>query len=157
MNINYPAKITYNKTDKRYFVQFIDLDEAITEGESLEEALFNAAEVLTLTLEARLDEKQDIPKPSKAKTKNTYRIAPSARMQSALLIRFSKGKHTISDIARAMKTSWPAAARLENPHHWPSLKQLERAASAVGKRLVLSFESANDQYPQQQEKNQKQK
>lgn len=140
MNIHYPAKIIYDKTDKRYFVQFINFEEAFTEGESLEEAFFNASDVLTLILEGRLDEKQVIPSPSKVKTKNTYMIAPSARVQSALLIRFSKGEHTISEIARAMETSWPAIARLENPHHWPSLKQLERAAFAMGKRLVLSFE-----------------
>jgi antitoxin HicB len=42
-----------------------------------------------------------------------------------------------------METSWPAAARLEDPHHWPSLKQLERAAHAVGQKLVLSLEPAN--------------
>jgi hypothetical protein len=30
--------------------------------------------------------------------------------------------------------------RLEDPKHWPSLRQLENAASALGKRLVLSFE-----------------
>jgi len=29
---------------------------------------------------------------------------------------------------------------LEDPHHWPSLKQLEKAAQVLGKRLVLSFE-----------------
>jgi antitoxin HicB len=39
-----------------------------------------------------------------------------------------------------MQTSWPAAQRLEDPRHSPSLKQLERAAAALGKRLVLSFE-----------------
>ena len=33
-----------------------------------------------------------------------------------------------------------AAQRLEDPHHWPSLKQLDRAAKVLGKRLVLSLE-----------------
>ena len=60
MKISYPAKITFSKNDKRYFVEFYDLAEAITEGETLEEAVFNASEVLTLTLESRIGEKQDI-------------------------------------------------------------------------------------------------
>lgn len=49
------------------------------------------------------------------------------------------------EIARTLNTSWPAVARLEDPHHWPNLKQLERAAAAVGQRLVISLEpiSAN--------------
>lgn len=53
MNVSYPVIFEYNKTDKRYTVSFPDLAEAITEGESLEEAIFNASEVLTLTLEGR--------------------------------------------------------------------------------------------------------
>ena len=138
MNILYPAQINYDAKEKRYFVQFIDLEEAITEGDTFEEALFNASEVLTLTLEGRMDEEIQIPGPSEIKT--GYLIAPSARIQAALLIRFAKGEHTIAELARALETSWPAAARLENPHHWPSLKQLEKAAATMGQRLILSLE-----------------
>jgi antitoxin HicB len=29
---------------------------------------------------------------------------------------------------------------LEDAKHWPSLKQLDKAAAALGKRLVLSME-----------------
>lgn len=138
MNILYPAKISYNKQDQRYLVQFFDLREAITEGENLEEAIFNAHEVLTLTLEGRMDEDLEIPLPSKRK--RAFYIAPSARVQAALLIRFSKKGHTTAEIARTLETSWPAIARLEDPHHWPSLRQLERVAAAIGHQLVISLE-----------------
>jgi len=43
-------------------------------------------------------------------------------------------------MARLLNTSWPAAQRLERPKTNPTLKQLERAAAAMGRRLVLSFE-----------------
>ncbi len=46
----------------------------------------------------------------------------------------------MSELAPALETSWPSAQRLEDPKHWPTLRQLEKAASALGKRLVLSFE-----------------
>ncbi len=143
MNIIYPAKIIYDKLDKRYLVTFPDLEEAITEGESLEEALYNASEVLTLTLEGRLDENQHIPLPSKH-TKKTYSIAPSARVQAALLIKLSRGKHSIAELARTLDSSWPAISRLENPHHWPTLRQLEKIASALGTRLILNLEPINN-------------
>ncbi len=61
MNVLYPAILEYTKSEKRYTVYFPDLPEAITEGETVEEASFNASEVLTLTLEGRIDE--DIPTP----------------------------------------------------------------------------------------------
>jgi len=142
MNILYPARIKYDRSDKRYTIQFLDLKEAISEAESLEEALFNASEVLTLTLEGRLDEHMELPKPSKRKSKYIHQIAPSARVQAALLFRFAKGKHTKAEIARALGTSWPSIARLEDPHHWPSLRQLERVAAVLGQKLIISLESA---------------
>jgi len=49
-------------------------------------------------------------------------------------------RKSLADLARALGTSWPAAARLEDPRHWPTLRQLDRAAAALGKRLVLTLE-----------------
>lgn len=141
MNGIYPAVITFDKEDDRYFVQFPDFPEATTEGENLEEAFFNAAEVLTLTIEARIGEGLEIPHPSIYK-KDHKLISPSVRAQAALLIRWAKieGKHTTSEIARTLNTSWPAVARFENPAHWPSLRQLEKVAHALGQQLVISME-----------------
>lgn len=62
------------------------------------------------------------------------------KTQAALLFIMARADTKLSNLARALETSWPAAKRLEDPHHWPSLRQLERAAAALGKRLVLCFE-----------------
>ena len=138
MNLIYPAKIT--KDDNRFLVKFIDLPEAITEGETMEEALFNASEVLTLTLVGRSEENIDIPMPSKVKEGgDIHLVAPCARVQSALLLRRARQNISLSDLARTLNSSWPSAARLEDPSHWPSLRQLERAAAALGKRVVISL------------------
>lgn len=139
MNVLYPAIFEYDKSEKTYTVYFPDLPEAITEGKTLEEAFFNASEVLTLTLEGRVDECMEIPMPSPGKA-GIRMIAPNARTQAALLIRWAKGEHTTAEMARVMHTSWPAVARLENPKHWPNLRQLDRAATAVGQKLVISLE-----------------
>jgi antitoxin HicB len=137
MDIRYPATLT-EETDGGFLVQFVDFEEAFTEGDTLEEALFNAAEVLTLTLDGRMDECLPIPMPSVVA--DAHLIAPSAKVQAALLVRRARADRPFADLARALDTSWPAAKRLEDPHHSPSLRQLERAAAALGKRLVLSFE-----------------
>jgi antitoxin HicB len=141
MNVLYPAQIIFDKDDNRYLVKFSDMPEAITEGESEEEALFNASEVLTLVIEGRLEENIEVPQPSLCR-KGQVLISPSARAQAALLIRWAKaqGAHTTSEIARSLNTSWPAISRLEDPKHWPSLRQLEKVASALGQQLILSME-----------------
>ena len=47
---------------------------------------------------------------------------------------------TLAEVARAMGTSWAASQRLENPRRGHHLKQLEKAARALGKQLVIAFE-----------------
>ena len=121
MKSAFPARIKKDKS-KIFFVQFLDLDEAITDGETLEEALFNAQEVLTLTIESRLDENIEIPLPQQEEADNIYFIAPAARVQAALLVHQARGNRSIADLARALGTSWPAAKRLEDPRHSPTLK-----------------------------------
>lgn len=138
MRIEYPAKIT--KDGSEYLVMFPDFPETSTDGATLEEALFNAAEALTLTLEGRMEERLEIPSPSQPKGKAKYLIAPAASVQGALLLRMSRGDRSVAEFARALGTSWPAAAKLEDPRHYPSLRQLEKAAAVNGKRLIVCFE-----------------
>ena len=138
MEIRYPATIDKQK-DGSFLVTFVDLPDTFTEGQTKEEALFNATEVLSVMLAWRLDEAKDIPAPT-LKIKSAHYIAPDAKTQAAMLLRLARGERSFSELARALETSWPAAKRLENPAHWPSLKTLDRAAAALGKRLVLSLE-----------------
>jgi antitoxin HicB len=138
MDIRYPATVT-EQADGTFFVQFVDLPDTFTEGQTQDEALFNASEVLSGMLAFRLDEAKDVPAPSQ-KVKGAHYIAPDAKTQAAMLLRLARGDRSLSDLARALETSWPAAKRLENPTHWPSLKTLDRAAAALGKRLVLTLE-----------------
>ena len=138
MEIRYPATVE-EQSDGGFLVTFIDLPDTFTEGKTKEEALFNAAEVLSAMLAWRLDKAKDVPAPSQ-KLKGVHYIAPDAKTQAAMLLRLARGERSLSELARALETSWPAAKRLENPSHWPSLKTLDRAAAALGKRLVLVLE-----------------
>ncbi|MBI5178188.1 MAG: type II toxin-antitoxin system HicB family antitoxin [Nitrospinae bacterium] len=136
MKIMYPANIVKGE-DGIYTVTFPDFPEAVTDGATLEEALHNASEALTLTLEGRMEEGMEIPSP---KERGRHLVAPAARVQSAVLLKMARGKRTVAEIARALGTSWPAAQKLEDPRHSPTLKQLEKAAAAMGKKLLIEIE-----------------
>lgn len=138
MDIRYPATVE-SQDDGTFLVQFIDLPDTFTEGQTREEALFNASEVLSAMLAWHLDQDNQVPAPSQ-EIKGAQYIAPDAKTQAAMLLRLARGERTLSELARALETSWPAAKRLEDPTHWPSLKTLDRAAAALGKRLVLTLE-----------------
>ena len=61
MNLSYPYTTT-PQDGGGFFVQFVDPEEAITEGDTLDDAAFNVAEVLTAILSYRLDHGQTIPR-----------------------------------------------------------------------------------------------
>jgi len=139
MNAVYPARFEA-QPEGGFCVTFPDFSEAITEGDTLEEAVFNASEALTLTLLGRMEEGMEIPDPSDAGGAEIHLIAPHVRVQAALLVRKARRDRTMAEVARSLETSWPAAKRLEDPNHWASLKQLDRALNVLGKKLVLSVE-----------------
>lgn len=65
MKIEYPALITPAE-EGGYLVDFPDFEGgAFTEGQTLEEALSNAAEVLNLVLEEKLETGKPIPTPGR--------------------------------------------------------------------------------------------
>ncbi len=136
MNFSYPYTATQQQPGG-FFVRFVDIEEGITEGDTLEDAAFNAAEVLTGVLAYRLEKGQDIPAPSESAGRPV--ALPSAAVQAVMILREARGG-SIADLARGLGTSWAAAQRLDDPHHWPSLKQLDRAARVLGRRLVLRLE-----------------
>lgn len=138
MNIKFPATIEPQEPSG-FLVQFVDLDEVFTQGETIEECLFNGSEVLTGMLEVYVEQNKEIPRPSE-NVEGAYYIAPDAKVQSALLIKWARGDKSLAYIAKVLETSWPAAQRLEDPKHWATLKQLDKAAAALGKKLVLSLE-----------------
>ena len=136
MDIRYPA--VAEPEEGGYFVRFVDLEDTFTQGETLDEALFNASEVLSAMLSFRLDNDLPVPPPTPDVEGAQY-IAPDAKTQAAMLVRLARGDRSLAELARALETSWPAAKRLEDPHHWPSLKQLEKAAAALGHRLIIQM------------------
>jgi len=139
MKLEYPYTLEPQESGG-FVVQFLDVEEAFTEGATPKECAFNAAEVLTAILEQRLEDGAEIPLPGKHGRRPV--ASPSAAVQTAILVRLTRqaeGK-SLADLARTLGTSWPAVQRLEKPNANPTLKQLERAANALGKRLVLGFE-----------------
>ena len=77
MDIRYPA-VLETQENGALLVRFVDLDDTFTEGATLDEALFNGAEVLSAMLGCRLDHDLPVPAPSPA-GEGMYLIAPDAR------------------------------------------------------------------------------
>ena len=137
----YPATIKKSR-DGTYSVQFVNFKEGFTYGNTLAEAQDNACEVLSLLLENYLAFKKALPAPTTKK--GAVLILPDAKTQAALALyeslSTSKNVKTMAQLAQAIDTSWAAVSRLGDPSHWPTLKLLDKAARATGRRLVISIE-----------------
>jgi antitoxin HicB len=120
MNLCYPARFEPQQPSG-FFVQFIDFDNAITQGENIEECKANAQEVLSLVIEDMLEDGQEIPTPSNSA--DAFLIAPETLIQSKILLSWLKKPKNIGYKTKS-----------------PSLTQLDKAAKAMGKQLVLSIE-----------------
>lgn len=62
----FPATFTPDETDGGFTVTFRDLPEAITQGDTREQCLLEAADCLEEAIAARIGDNLDIPIPSKA-------------------------------------------------------------------------------------------
>lgn len=71
-----------------FTVTFPDIPEAITEGNTEEEALFHAADVLTLCLNERIESGDTLPMASQVK--GGVWIEPAAAIQAAVAVRTAR-------------------------------------------------------------------
>ena len=91
----YAVKLTPEKRDGGYVVTCRDLPEVITQGESVGDALREAADALEESIAARIDDERDIPVPTAAKRgERTVSVPPS--MEAALA---ALGRHVRMELA----------------------------------------------------------
>lgn len=135
----YPARIHQDKKDKVFYVQFLDVKNGFTFGETLGQAKEMAADVLSSLLASYIEHNEKIPEPRKHKGNNIYWIAPDAKVQAALLLRWARAKRSQGEIAKTMKTTWQAYQKIEQPRNNTTLAKLQKAAKAMDKSLVIEL------------------
>jgi antitoxin HicB len=67
MKIAYPVKLTRDRKDGGYVATCGDLPEAITQGNTVEQALAEAEGALQAAIEGRIEDGMEIPAPSRPK------------------------------------------------------------------------------------------
>jgi antitoxin HicB len=83
----YPATLVPDAQDGGFVVTFIDLPEAITQGDDLADALHQAADCLEEAIAGRISDKEIIPKPSPVTQENYLVHLPAQTAVKASLYR----------------------------------------------------------------------
>lgn len=137
----YPVDLTPAE-EGGFVVTFPDVPEAITQGETEEEALLAAKDALATALSMYVDDRRDLPRPSTAKGRPL--ASPDALECAKLGIYASMREQGVSKAELARRLHWhmPQVDRLLDLDHASRFSQVEQAAAVLGKRLVLALEPA---------------
>ncbi|AVL70387.1 Antitoxin HicB [Oligella urethralis] len=119
-----------------FTVTFPDLPEAITYGETKEEAIDLAYDCLVTALDFYFDDMRAVPEPSKVKDEQYAVTLPaSVTVKVKLLNEMTKQRIKQADLARLMNLSPTQVNRMVNLHRATKVDTLDRAFKALGKTL----------------------
>lgn len=112
----YAVKLTPDKKDGGFVVTCRDLPEAITQGETVEEALAEAADCLEEAIAARIDDERVIPMPSASKRgERLVSVPPSMALKAAVYLAVREAGISNSELARRMQLDEKEARRILDP------------------------------------------
>ena len=136
---DYPVILTDD--DGTILVTFVDVPEAITFGADTVDALSQAVDALETALSFYVSARKPLPIPSRAK-RGQKLVRPSALECAKLGVYQAMTDQGMRKAELARRLGWhvPQVDRLFDLRHASKFKQLETAAAALGKRLVLSME-----------------
>lgn len=138
IHFNYPAKFTKQATG--FLVQFIDLPEALTEGNNLEDATEQAIDCLEEVIANRIDLNLEIPTPSEPK--RGQKIIPLTlhmAAKAALYLAVREKKISKVNLAKKLNCDEKEIRRLLDPHYKSKLPRIEQALHILGQRLSTSI------------------
>ncbi|WP_295443292.1 type II toxin-antitoxin system HicB family antitoxin [uncultured Thiodictyon sp.] len=142
MNFVYPVTLTPD-ADGGFVVTFRDWPEAITQGETRNQAMEEAADCLEEAVAARIDDRAEIPLPSPLQAGEAPVAVPIATaLKAALYLGVREAGIGTSELARRLGVHEKEARRLLDPRHGSKAAALERALAAVGRRLAVEIQAA---------------
>lgn len=129
----YAARFTPEKKGG-YVVTFRDIPEAISQGESREECIEEAAGALQAAMEGRIMSGLDIPKPSSPlRGEHVIPVPVQTALKAALYLEMRSAGITRVELARRLDVDEREVRRMLDPRHPSKADRLEKALLALGK------------------------
>lgn len=136
----YPARFQAAR-EGGFTVTFRDVPEAITEGDTMEEAMAAAADALESALSFYIEDRKPLPTPSALKRgermveRSALGMAKTALHEAMLAEKVSR-----AELARRLSCHLEQVARLLDLSHASEFEELERALAAVNRKMDVSAE-----------------
>ncbi|SAK65550.1 Antitoxin HicB [Caballeronia pedi] len=134
----YPA--LFEPEGSGFVVSFRDIPEALTQGDTLDEAREMAADALLTAMDFYFEDKRPVPSPSKAKKGEELVALPASVSAKILLLNemIAQGV-TPSELARRLSTRPQDVNRIMTLNHATKIDTIAEALSVLGKQLEISI------------------
>src|SRR6185312_14370174 len=106
MMLQYPAVLSRDDNET-WLVTFPDFDDAVTFGDTQEEALRHAVDALETVITSRMKHKLDIPTPGAARGKRLVAIRPLTAAKALLYKELREQGISIRQLAQRLKCEYP--------------------------------------------------
>ena len=138
----YPVLLTPAE-EGGYVVTCRDLPELVTQGETVDDALEQAADAMDEVFAAYLIKGLDFPRASKAKRRE-HLVAPPAETvaKAALSVAMRDAGISKVQLAKRLGVDEKEVRRLLDPHYGSKLPRIAKAIGLLGQRLVIGVEAA---------------
>ena len=135
--IKYPVYLEPDSNDT-ILVSFPDIPEAHTFGDDEGEALARAVDALETALMMYIEDRKDIPSPSRVKRGSKSVVLPALTEAKVALYQAMRqaGVHK-AELARRLHWHMPQVDRLIDLRHASRFDQLEAAFSVLDKKLTI--------------------
>jgi len=139
---SYPAALTPDP-EGGFTVTFRDVPEAITEGDTREEALLRAEDALESALAMYIAAKERLPVPSKPEPdEHIVPLSALGMAKTALYDAMREQGVNRAELARRLRWHLPQVSRLLDLRHASRMEQVEAALAALGLRLIVDVARA---------------
>lgn len=135
--MRYPVNLS-KAEEGGFFVEFPDIPEALTQGETKEEALENALDALVTAFEFYFEDGDKIPEPGKS-TGDYVELPLSIEAKVIMLNAFVESRISQTDLAARMNVKKQEVTRLFDLRHSTKIDTIQKAVNSLGHRMELTY------------------
>jgi antitoxin HicB len=134
--MRYPINITPD--GKFFMVTFPDIPEALTQGNSIQDARLHALDALETALDFYFEEPRPVPAPSGVKRGDEFVELPASLSAKVLLLNeMIRQKVRPAELARRLQMTPQEITRLIDIHHTSKIDGIAAALKVLGKTLEI--------------------
>jgi len=138
----YPVKLTHDDNGT-ILASFPDVPEAITFGDTRQDALKRAGQALEAALKIYIDDQKDIPVPRASRRHSPFVVLPALSAAKVALYQAMRAAGLSSvNLAKQLNCSSSQVSRLLDLNQTSPVNRIEDALAALGKRIDLVIRDA---------------